>query len=122
MSRRKPGQKDPYDSLADKAARGDYQLIEPLDYLILGHLQSEGTLFANLYPLGNTAADIAENKFDKQLTVGQVSQRLRSMNTQGLVVLVLSGIGMGGKKVWQRTAKGEQIYKAWKERNGDKSK
>lgn len=98
------------------AGTGEYDLIEPLDTRIMQMLPDEGTLFADLYPLGETARNIAKKLSLKDAVISStiISNRLRLLNVQGLVVktrsIGTSGSGNakktgggGGATVWQRT-------------------
>lgn len=86
-------------------ARGEYELVEPIDTLVMEMIPEEGTLFGNLYPLGETAKSLAKKLSTKEavLTATMVSQRLRALNIQGLVVKKKSIGSGGGSLVWQRT-------------------
>ncbi|HXJ63280.1 MAG TPA: hypothetical protein VNN79_05960 [Actinomycetota bacterium] len=106
-----------YENLAQRAASGDYELIEPLDWYIIEMLHDEGEMFAGLYPLGDTAETIAK-KFTQVkggLPVTVLSNRLRNLHAQNLVVRVEKAPGTAGKSIWQRTATGKKLYLAWKE-------
>lgn len=103
-----------YESIGEKAKRGEYTLVEPLDYMILGFLPDEGTLFAGLYPLGETVPAL-HKKFDKKVPVTMLSSRMAVLNKQALVEKKASlGTG-GGASVWQRTKLGAKLYKTWQE-------
>ena len=110
--------------IEQRAAAGEYSLIEPFDYLILGLLPDQGTLFAGLYPLGETALNLGKKMpktpDKKNIPSSQIQARLRSLTLQGLVIKGAT-IGRGGKAIWQRTPRGADIYKAWQgAKNGSK--
>lgn len=109
-----------YERLIDKAKRGEYQLSVPFDYLVLGFLPEEGTLFAELFPLGENVGNL-HKKFSpeqqKAIKPTDIGTRLRILREQGLAVAVYSGTSERGKKVWQRTATGTKIYNDWKAKN-----
>lgn len=110
-------------TLPERAARGEYELVDPLDYLILDKLQPEGTLFAGLYPLGDTVKALGA-KFDQVkggLTGSFIVARLRPLRLQGLVVPKNAGSSTRGKTVWQRTARGTEVLTKWKETNSGNS-
>lgn len=107
----KPG----YERIADKAARGVYSLVEPLDYLILDKLVDEGTTMGGYYPLGTTVVNLVK-QFEKQVPSSVISGQLRSMYIQGLVVKIkIAGATAG--HAWQRTERGVKALNEWKERN-----
>lgn len=111
-----PRHDDGYISQKDKNAKGIYDLVVPLDYLLLEKLQDEGTLFAGLYPLGDTVIGLGK-KFDQVkggLDPKIVTSRLRSMQIQGLTISIHSGTSSGTVKVWQRTPVGATVLETWK--------
>lgn len=110
--------KQGYQRIRERATRGDYELVVPFDFLILEHLPEVGSLFAGLYPLGETVATISKSisKTSKEtLPSGIVYGRMRSMEVQGLVEFTK---GPKSKRIWQRTPKGSEVYKKWKEGQG----
>jgi hypothetical protein len=105
-----------YERIKDRAARGEYELVVPFDYMILEHLPEVGTLFAGMYPLGETVANIQKtlNKIapkGQQIDVPTVYGRVRSLEIQGLVSQTR---GARSKRVWQRTTRATKIYEDWK--------
>ena len=105
-------------NLRELAARGEYQLLEPLDYMILQHLPDQGTLFAGLYPLGETTPNLVGKFTPEQRTLGGVdshfvSTRLRVLHIQGLVLNLRSAKNTGGKRIWQRTKEASRLVKEW---------
>lgn len=114
-------------NLKEAAATEKYQLVAPIDYMILGFLPTEGTLVLGLYPLGETAHNIrlkltAEQQ--KVISTVTIGARLRVMQEQGLVVSQHPGVGKrttsGGnsRMVWQRTTSGTNALNKWKGGNG----
>jgi hypothetical protein len=104
--------------------KGNYDLVEPLDQMLLSYLPEVGTLALGLYPLGETVPNILK-KFtpeqQKHLTSASVAARLRSMSVQGLAEASNSGIAVGGKNIWQRTKAGTTLVNKWKGANGGDS-
>lgn len=99
----------------EAAARGEYDLVEPLDYLILELMEPEGSMVSGLYPLGTTV--ISMNKKLK-LSSPVISSRVRILHLMGLTKKVHS-LGSGtGKKAWQRTPEADRLLKEWRESNG----
>lgn len=112
-----------YDRLAEEASRGEYTLLDPLDYLILEKLIDEGETFAGLYPLGDVVNTVTK-KFvlpkGMELKTSTVGVRLRTLAAQGLTVSHTGVPGSNGQAIWQRTKTGKKLYREWKERrNGD---
>jgi hypothetical protein len=103
----------------NKAERGIYTLVDPLDYMLLGLLPKEGELVFGLYPLGETVTALVK-KFtpeqQKHLKTSMVSGRLVAMHVQGLVAN--SPGRASDRKIWQRTAAGEEAFNKWKGANG----
>lgn len=109
-------------NLKDKAARGEYSLMEPFDYMVLEKLPEVGTLFAGLYPLGETAKSLI-SKFPKiegkPIPSTTMSSRLLVLHKQGLVSKIDTTVpGTGTRGSWQRTRAGTKLYKEWKEKTG----
>lgn len=98
-------------TVAEMNADGQYQIIEPLDYLILEQLQDEGTLMGGYYPLATNVA--ALKKHFKELPSTLLSARLRVLGMQDLVVNIATA---GSKNGWQRTPKGKELMEAWQQR------
>ena len=108
--------KTPYERVEQKAARGEYSLVEPLDYYIMEKLPEEGTLFAGMFPLGETIANVAINlpKVEgKPFPRDIVAVRMRALKLQGLA---LPTKGATSTKIFQRTRKASVLLKAWKEK------
>jgi hypothetical protein len=100
------------ESLAEINARGEYSLVEPLDYMILAQLQDEGTLMGGYYPLADSPAQLRKKHFP-ELTVTLLTVRLRVMHMQELVKIVnTAGTRSSG---WQRTSKGKELVEAWQQ-------
>lgn len=111
-----------YERLAEQASKGEYTLLDPLDYLVLEKLHEEGEMFAGLYPLGDSSQAVTK-KFDlpkgAELSPHTVAVRLRALSVQGLAVFHTSIPGAGGSAIWQRTKKGKSMYKEWAERRSN---
>ncbi len=121
MSKRKPGT-DRYDTVKDRAERGEYTIAAPIDYMIMSLLPEYGELFAGLYPLGETVTNI-HTKFSpeqrKVLETKTIAARLRVLHLQDLVAPIYSGQTTRGKIVWQRSPKATELVNEWKrETNG----
>ena len=105
---------------AEKIEQGIYELVAPLDYMILDFMPEEGAMFAGLYPLGETAANLLK-KFtpeqQKAMKSTLIAARLVSLNVQKLAINMRAG-GTTEKRVWQRTKKGTEVLNEWKETNG----
>lgn len=103
--------------LAEAAARGEYSLVAPLDYIILDHLPEVGTLALGLYPLGETVVNLRKKFTPEQqqlITAPALSARVRVLHDQSLIESSHSGVNNGGKKIWQRTKTGTKILNDWK--------
>lgn len=107
--------------IKQRSDEGDYTLVAPLDYLILGELPDEGETVLGLYPKGSTAQEVANGPVKNALSTPATSMRLRMMAIQGLTSH-RRGVGNGGKKVWQRTQLGRNLYEEWKEKSVSISK
>lgn len=108
-------------SLVEMAKRGEYTLVDPLDYVLLGFLPEEGQLALGLYPLGETVLGVKKKltlEQQKGLSSSTIGSRLRVLRDQGLTVDVHAGIRAGGKRVWQRSKTGTQVLNRWKGANG----
>lgn len=117
--------KKEYERVGKKAARGEFTLVEPFDYMILEKLPEEGTLFAGMFPLGETVANLI-TKFPKipgqgTIPTSFVAGRIHSMKDQGLVVKKQAMPGTSGKAVWQRTERGTKTFENWKKNNKGKA-
>lgn len=123
MSEQKKGV---YENLKMKAAKGEYTLVDPLDYIILGFVEHEvGAMSMGLFPLGISAKGISR-KFtpeqQKVMTSSAVSTRLRLLGQQDLVEKINSTIGReSASYVWQRTKSGTRLYKEWEARRNGSS-
>jgi len=109
-----------YKNIIAAAERGEYSLVEPMDYQILGHLHDEGTMFANAYRLGHTTQQISRDVFEGMIPASQMGPRMSSLKAQKLVIQ-FEVPGTLGKKSYQRTQKGKQVYEEWSSRNGSES-
>lgn len=103
-------------NLEEKAAAGEYDLIVPLDYLILELLPEEGDLVMGYYPFTKTSAQLVKERF-KEIRPGQLATTLSRLKKQGLVVRVRTrGAHDFG---YQRTPAGKKLYESWKQQQGD---
>lgn len=107
-----------YKAIREKAARGEYTLVEPMDQKILGHLNDEGTMFADAYLLAHTVGQIGRDVFNGAIENTIIGPRMNSMTQQGLVVPVKVP-GNLGKRAYQRTANGKRVYEDWSRKNGN---
>jgi DNA-binding PadR family transcriptional regulator len=99
-----------WQNLKQRAARGDYDLVDPLDYLILEMLPDEGELVMNFYPLAVTANELIKKKFT-MFSPGQMAGAIKRLQIQGLAARVrTSGTKSFG---YQRTAKGKELFVKW---------
>ena len=114
--------KSEYERMGDKAARGEYDLVLPLDYLLLEQLQPEGTMFAGLYQIGTTVESLAAMEQFKPLGRNIISGRMRVLHLQGLVVKV-TRLGTSERikngAAWQRTKKADELLAAWRANDND---
>lgn len=101
-----------YVGLKERAAKGEFTLVEPLDYLLLEMLPEEGELVMGLYPLAKTVDQLRKEKLSP-LTPGQVSGQIRSLSAQGLVIMVRTR-SHTTSRAYQRTELGKKVYEEWK--------
>lgn len=109
----------PYERRRELAAQGIYDLILPLDYKILEQLPEEGTMVADLYPLGETIQNL-KKKFPEMPGDQVFSARIRSMEAQGLTLKVraVGNSGAGSRNnAWQRTKTASALLAKWKAGN-----
>lgn len=114
MPRKSTSEGKSYEGIGSKAARGEYTLVAPLDYIILEHLHPEGTMFANLYPIAHTAKQINEQALGNQLGMTIIANRMTSLGKQELIAKVVVP-GTGGAQSYQRSKRGDLALKVWKE-------
>jgi hypothetical protein len=116
------------EKLSDRAKRGEYELVEPLDYRLLEKLPPEGTTAFNLYPIGTTVKELSKDF--KQIPQTQISARIRSMHVQGLAKKVrMLGAELGEQRkgrasagsAWQLTESGAKLLANWKEKSSNGS-
>lgn len=104
-------------SVEEQKTTGNYMLVDPLDYLLLQMLPDEGSIFAGLYPNGETVENM-RTKFTpeqrKAITSSTISTRIRVMSLLGLVVSKHRGSNTRGRLVWQITPAGKDVLKKWK--------
>jgi len=90
----------------------DADLVEPIDFLILGALPEEGSIFAGAYPDGRTSKQLSKELFDGQIRAGQIGPRMNALVYHGCAVK-RKGIGVGGAHIYQRTEKGKRTFEEW---------
>jgi len=106
-----------YKNLETKIREGLYELVDPLDYIFLGLLPDEGSMFAGLYPLGETVQNIRAKltpEQQKAIKTASISNRMRIMHLMGLVAKKEKGFDTGGNAVWQITPTGKEVLTKWK--------
>ncbi len=91
--------------LQARAARGDFDLVLPLDLLLLEKLPVEGTTMGGVYEIGSTVREIHKTI---PVSVGSIAARLRSMEVQGLTRKVRM-VGNNGTTAWQHTKLGKKL-------------
>lgn len=106
-----------YEQIRRKAERGEYTLVEPMDQMILGHLNDEGTMFAGAYLEAHSVKQINRDVFKGELPNTIIGPRMNSLTQQGLVIPVRVP-GNLGARAYQRTQQGKHVYEEWSRRNG----
>lgn len=107
--------------IKEQIEQGNYSLVDPLDFIIIGFLPDEGSLFMGLYPNGELVPNLLKKFTSEQrkaINSTMLSARLRVLHLMGLVVPKERGVSAGGKFVWQRTAKGAEQLQEWKKKGG----
>ena len=102
-------------NLAEKASQGIYDLVEPLDYLILELLPEEGELVMGYYPLTKTTRQLQKEKF-ADFSPGEMAGCMKRLSLQSLVVRVRTRGRKQSSYGYQRTAKGKELYEEWKKK------
>ncbi len=107
-----------YASLARLAEQGDFSaMIAPLDYKILELLPDQGTLFANLYPIGASSKELSAKL--KPLTPTDIGTRITVMSKMKLTVRT-AGLRSSDAQ-YQRTQRGKEVLEKWQQQqNGSK--
>ena len=95
--------------------RPEDDLIDPLDFLILGTLPNEGEMFAGAYPDGKTSNQLSEELFEGRVKPSTIGPRMNALHYHGLVNKS-KGIGTSGRHIYQRTAKGIKVHEEWLEK------
>lgn len=90
----------------------DAELVDPLDYLIIGALPDDGAMFAGAWPEGRTSKQLSKELFDGQLAPTQFGPRMNALRHHGLIVKK-KGVGTSGAAIYQRTPKGVKLHKQW---------
>lgn len=102
--------REKYTRISDRVEEtGEYELVLPLDTLILGVLEKEGSTFGGLYEIGTPAPEIIKKlSLDGKMKASQVGSRLNTLRMQGLAKRVrLLGAKSGWG--WQRTGAGDVL-------------
>lgn len=105
-------EKKKYLNLQERADQGEYELIEPLDYLILEILPDEGELVMGYYPFAKSSSHLVKERF-KEMQPAQIAQDVRRLTRQRLAIQVKVRSSEHG---WQRTKKGKEVFEEWKQR------
>lgn len=93
----------------------NFEPVLPLDRLILDFLPPEGSMFAELMPIGETVKAMSVKVTNNLLPTSVISTRIRLLHKKGYVVPVHS-TGQGtGHKSWQITPSGQQQLQEWKD-------
>ena len=95
-------------------------LIEPLDYLILGVLPDQGTMFAGAYLDGKTSKQLSEELFEGKIKASTIGPRMNALHYHGLVNKS-KGIGTSGRYIYQRTARGIAVHREWANKQAAKN-
>lgn len=93
----------------------NYEPVLPLDEMILDFLPKEGSMFAGLYPIGETVKAMDNKAFKNQIPTSVVSARVRLMHKVGLVIQVKQPGSKTSGRSWQITEAGQRQLAAWKE-------
>ena|SRR6185312_13167221 len=105
------------ESLEQRAVRGDYDLIVPLDYLLMEAIPVEGTTLSGLYEIGETVNSLRKKFPD--LSPGNLGSRLKLLEKQGLTRQVrMLGTGTSTNRAWQHTKTAQALIDKWKGNNG----
>jgi len=88
-------------------------MVDPLDYLILGVLPEEGSLVLGAYPDGKESFTIGKEALNDAVSPNIIGRRLGVMHAEALVVKVRAPKTKTGF-TWQRTAAGKAVFQDWK--------
>jgi hypothetical protein len=103
---------DEYTKVKEQVTEGIYEMVEPLDYLILDALPKQGMTLGGVTPLGETARNLQATKFSV-LEVSAIAGRLHALGAAGLAVPIKMAAAKGSKG-WQVTPQGRKYVEAWK--------
>jgi hypothetical protein len=106
----------PRKPLAERAAEGEYSLVLPLDFKIVGELPDDGTMLAGLYEIGMSFKEL--KRTFPPVAPSVLSGRLRVLLAQGIVKKVTLVGGQSTGVAWQRTKLGKELYEEWRKNNG----
>lgn len=101
---------------------GRIEAVLPLDQLILEFLPPEGSMFAGIYPIGESVKAMRGRIGKGQIGSGVFTARIRLLHAAGLIMHVRqpgSSHGSGDGKAWQITKAGEKKLAEWKEAPGE---
>lgn len=105
-------------NLTQRAKEGNYDLVEPLDYMIIDLLPNDGELVMGYYPFAKTPRHLQEEKF-KELSVAEIAGCLKRLSLQDLVARVRT---RGAREYgYQRKPQAVKLLREWKA-NQPKSK
>lgn len=101
-------------NFAESLAKGEYQLVEPLDYIILSHLPDEGELVMGYYPYAKSAKQLVRDDMPG-LKGPMLIGPIRRLAIQGLIVRVVTRSVR--ENAYQRTKLGKKMYEEWARKN-----
>lgn len=102
-----------WENLREKSARGEFELIDPMDYMILELLPDEGELVMGYYPFTKDADTLVKERFT-DMRPGQLAGNMRRLIIQGLVIRVRTRAAKSRSHGYQRTAQGRKLFDEWK--------
>lgn len=104
----------PKPTYAELNAKGEYQLVDPLDYIIIGHLPDEGELVMGYYPYAKTAKQLVRDDMPGlkgSMLVGPIRRLLEQK------LIVRAGSRSVRENAYQRTPLGKKLYDEWASKN-----
>ena len=90
----------------------DSDLIDPLDYLLIGGLPEVGTLIAGAYPDGRTSKQLSHELFKGEISAGKIGPRMNALTHHGFITK-RKGVGTMGAHMYQRTSAGTTLHQTW---------
>lgn len=106
----KRGDKPP--TIEEQAKKGDYVLVDPLDYLILGALPDEGELVMGYYPFAKTVQQLAKENLPG-MKGSQLVGPIRRLLIQDLIKRVATRNTR--ENAYQRSMKGKELFEKWEQ-------